>query len=658
MSEERSNKSLVNFLLNGDNYLTWARAMKVALGGQKKVQHIKGRSEIVEELSETATEEEKTKAQAEKKKKDEEWEASDLQVMSQILNSIEPKLYGIFAYANTSKELWDTIYDMYGDANNSSRIFEIQQTISSLKQGQDQPFLEHFGMFKQNWEELRQYRPTATTIAEYIRREQQDQIFYLLASLTAEYEEVKRDILMRSELPSLNVVCATIQREETRKRVMGTKVNNSSQTVDNFAHYSNSKSHDSNQGYKGKDKKKFYCDHCNKNGHTKDRCWVLHPHLKPTRNRNGEAHQAVAGGNDGVLKTLEQLTKQMNVLMKNCVPGSETKVAGNAEAHSASCAGKDLILSTSVTNFTGSVSKIVVDSGATDNMFSSNKLLTKLQPKTSYSHVTVANGVTIPTKGSGIARIFSKDIEVTVVPELKANLLSISKCTNQLDCNVIFTPQKVVFQDRTTGRKIGEGSLKEGLYVLESGQLALSAKDTLNTELWHKRLGHPSSLVLKNLNLPFAHDFNNCEPCQFAKMHRLPFPEHSGKSDDIFDLIHSDVWGNAPVMSREGFKYFVIFIDDKSRATWLYLLKSKKEVFEKFQSFFKMVETQFGKKIKILRTDNGTEYLNHTFQNFLLENGTLHQTSCVGTPQQNGISERKNRHLLEVTRFTFFGTLT
>jgi gag-polypeptide of LTR copia-type len=125
--------------------------------------------------------------------------------MSQILNSIEPKLYGIFAYTNNSKELWDSIFEMYGNANNSSRVFEIQQSISSLKQEQDQSFLEHFGAFNQKWEELRQYRPIAATVMEYIKREQQDQIFYLLTSLTTDYEEVRREILMRPELPSSRV---------------------------------------------------------------------------------------------------------------------------------------------------------------------------------------------------------------------------------------------------------------------------------------------------------------------------------------------------------------------------------------------------------------------------------------------------------------------
>jgi Reverse transcriptase (RNA-dependent DNA polymerase) len=67
-----------------------------------------------------------------------------------------------------------------------------------------------------------------------------------------------------------------------------------------------------------------------------------------------------------------------------------------------------------------------------------------------------------------------------------------------------------------------------------------------------------------------------------------------------------------------------------------------------------MIENQFNTTIKVLRTDNGTEYMNHNFQTFLHSKGIMHQTSCVGTPQQNGVAERKNHHLLEVTRALLF----
>jgi hypothetical protein len=84
----------------------------------------------------------------------------------------------------------------------------------------------------------------------------------------------------------------------------------------------------------------------------------------------------------------------------------------------------------------------------------------------------------IPTNGSGRAHIFSKETDVAVVPELKANLLSISKCTNQWDCNIIFTPKKVVFQDQVSGTMIGEERLIEGLYVIRPKLSPLMATRT------------------------------------------------------------------------------------------------------------------------------------------------------------------------------------
>jgi GAG-pre-integrase domain len=119
-----------------------------------------------------------------------------------------------------------------------------------------------------------------------------------------------------------------------------------------------------------------------------------------------------------------------------------------------------------------------------------------------------------------------------------------------MDCNVIFTPQKVVFQDRTSGKKIGEGNLIDGLYVIKPEQLALTAATSSSSLLWHERLVHPSTRVLQHLNLPLIHDFNDCEPCQFAKLHKLPFSEHLNKYAKLFDLIHSDLWGHILVDSK------------------------------------------------------------------------------------------------------------
>lgn len=100
------------------------------------------------------------------------------------------------------------------------------------------------------------------------------------------------------------------------------------------------------------------------------------------------------------------------------------------------------------------------------------------------------------------------------------------------------------------------------------------------------------------------------------------------KSDVYFALIHSDVWGPSPMTTSSGPRWFMLFINDCTWMTWLYLLKRKGDVFGVFQAFHVMVQTQFLAKIQILYTDNGGEYVNKQFQAYLQRTGLLHETSC------------------------------
>jgi hypothetical protein len=100
----------------------------------------------------------------------------------------------------------------------------------------------------------------------------------------------------------------------------------------------------------------------------------------------------------------------------------------------------------------------------------------------------------------------------------------------------------------------------------------------------------------------------------------------------------------------------VIFIDDCTSMTWLYLLKNKYEVLSVFKSFHTMVQHQFSTKVKILRSDNGGEFVNRHFRAYFQNPGLIHETSYPQTPQQNGVAERKNRHILETARALLLGT--
>ncbi|KAL5777431.1 hypothetical protein ACOSP7_010357 [Xanthoceras sorbifolium] len=180
------------------------------------------------------------------------------------------------------------------------------------------------------------------------------------------------------------------------------------------------------------------------------------------------------------------------------------------------------------------------------------------------------------------------------------------------------------------------------------------------SEVWHKRLGHPNSVVLthlikhgylgnkdqfSSLNLCF-----DCATCKLGKSKTLSFPKHGSRATKYFEIIHSDVWGVSPIISHAQYKYFVMFIDDYGRFTWVYFFRSKADVFSVFQTFIALIETQFSTCIKILRSDSGGEFMSHNFQNYLQQKGIMSQRSCPYTPQQNGVVERKNRHLLDMVR--------
>lgn len=97
-----------------------------------------------------------------------------------------------------------------------------------------------------------------------------------------------------------------------------------------------------------------------------------------------------------------------------------------------------------------------------------------------------------------------------------------------------------------------------------------------------------------------------------------------------------DLWGPYKVPTMNGNKYFLTVVDDFSRFTWVFLLKLKLDVFCQVQKFLMHVKTQFGKKVKVIRTDNGTEFVNSLCQKLFQDNGIIHQTTCPYSPQQNG----------------------
>ncbi|KAK2404463.1 secreted RxLR effector protein [Trifolium repens] len=202
-----------------------------------------------------------------------------------------------------------------------------------------------------------------------------------------------------------------------------------------------------------------------------------------------------------------------------------------------------------------------------------------------------------------------------------------------------------------------------GLYVLdlETPVYNINTKRMKPNELnpsylWHCRLGHINERRISKLHKDGLLDsfdyesYDTCRSCLIGKMTKAPFKGKGERANDLLALIHTDVCGPLNIPARGGFTYFITFTDDFSRYGYVYLMKHKSESFEKFREFKNEVQNQLGKNIKTLRSDRGGEYLSQEFNDHLKECGIVSQLTPPGTPQWNGVSERRNRTLLDMVR--------
>lgn len=193
--------------------------------------------------------------------------------------------------------------------------------------------------------------------------------------------------------------------------------------------------------------------------------------------------------------------------------------------------------------------------------------------------------------------------------------------------------------------------------VLSSSSCNQSSSVLSTCDLWHCRLGHMSFDNMKHIEcIPHKQSKTTsvCQICPQAKHHRSSFPVSIFHSSHLFQLLHVDIWGPYPLATYNGFQYFLTIVDEYSRATWTHLLSHKSNAFPILQSFITFISTQFGAHVKTIRSDNGAEFCDRVALAFYASKGIFHQTSCVARPQQNGVVERKHKHLLETARALHF----
>ena len=219
-------------------------------------------------------------------------------------------------------------------------------------------------------------------------------------------------------------------------------------------------------------------------------------------------------------------------------------------------------------------------------------------------------------------------------------------------------------QNAESLKMIGCARLNRGLYLIDTPKhevtvnTARELKDpdrNATKNIWHLRLGHPSDKILQHMSniFPYISFYDNkpCDVSHYAKQHKLSFTHNSICTKHIFDMIHVDIRGHFGTASIHGHKFFLTIVDDHSRFTWVYPMIAKSETRNALSRFITLIHNQFNTVIKVIHSDNGSEFVCATLYESL---GIFHQTSCVETPHKNSVVERKHQHILNVTRSLLF----
>ncbi|CAI7901936.1 unnamed protein product [Closterium sp. NIES-54] len=190
---------------------------------------------------------------------------------------------------------------------------------------------------------------------------------------------------------------------------------------------------------------------------------------------------------------------------------------------------------------------------------------------------------------------------------------------------------------------------------------ASSGSGEADWEMWHERLCHVNipmlqKLVkdgcLKGLEVKGgAKEIGNCPTCLETKFTKFPFSSSTGPAKAPLALVHMDVVGPTRALSLSGSRYFLTIVDDHTRAVWVYPLKTKGEVAAAvLKEWMPRAQRESGHKVKVIRTDNGGEFIGADVEKELKRKGIQHQLTVPYNPEQNGVAERFNRTLQEGAR--------
>ncbi|GJZ77445.1 ribonuclease H-like domain-containing protein [Tanacetum coccineum] len=603
-NSDNSNSVIIPFkLLGTHNYIIWSGAVKLALQVRNKYGFIDGSC-----LKESYATSDVLSAQ---------WDRCNAMVLTWIMNVVSQDVYMGLVYSenaaviNSVKQGGSSVADYYHRLNSLWMEFDALTKLPKC---------------------TCEVKCSCDASKELGLHQQLMKLMQFLMGLDDCYQPVRSSLLTRDPLPEVKDAYNVVSKEESHRGVPessgGTESkqnatsfaaktfnNNKKQYNNNSNNFTRGTSSNVNRG----PNPNLNCKHCGKIGHTVD---------------------SLSSG-----FTSEQIQKLLNLI--------NDKSTGSIHAN--------------MTGWDSFFNGNIIDSGANQHLIGSISGMVNVVDISDLK-ITIGhpNGTLAVISHVGNLKLANNVMlyDVLVVLGYCVSLLSVNKLIRDSKMFVGFDENKCYIQDLKRERILGTGSESGGLYLFDViksnciGQSNMVMSFHVSKLLWHNILDHPADqvlYVLKNdLNMSDNTFMPICEIFQRAKQTREPFPLSDHKSKTLDELVHLDLWGPYKVHSKEGYRYFLTIVDDYSRAVLVYLVKTKDEVFDVFVSFINLIHNQFNIKIKTVRSDNGTEFVNKKMFDMFSELGILHQTSCSHTPQQNGIAERKHRHLLNVARSLMF----
>ncbi|XP_019258315.1 PREDICTED: uncharacterized protein LOC109236575 [Nicotiana attenuata] len=537
-------------------------------------------------------------------------------------SSPTPQISRSVEYSESAKEIWCELEERYGKAD-GARVFELKKELAHISQG-SLDIASYFNKIKQLWDEIASYKVRVCTCGGKAAEDEEQKVYQFLMGLNDAYMQTRSNILMTKPLPSVGNVYSILLSDEKQRQVSSAS-QFSSQSASIHAGASKP-SFPSRFSFEGTRNSLI----CNKG--PPPRRSAAHVELdSPGANfvpssSAGPAEHEESSVIPGLTK--DQYSQLMTLLQQSQISASPHSPLLLASANFEGVSYGACMLS--------SVNGIVwiIDSGATDHMTFIKSLLFDIITLPIPYLVSLPNGYIVKVTNVGSLALFPDLIlhNVLYIPSFKHNLISVHKLLNHCDDVVQFTKSACTLQGPSVKKPVVLGRLDTGLYKL---------------------FQHVTSPIDST-------PVNSCS----SVVSSLPvssLPVLSTTDADVNDnssFVHIDTWGPYSTPTHSGAKYFFTIVDDYTRATWTHLLGAKSNAFDLLKAFIFMVETQFQTKVQTVRSDNALELASFSSGAFFFsEKGIIHQTSCPHTPQQNGVVERKYRHLLETARTLLFQSL-